>query len=146
MKAWVLLLCLCAAGCKSRGTGTIDIDFGMCMGRDVATDVRVYLIAGGTCAGCECGGCFDLCNGDNCTLVCEGGTCTVAQVEEGLSFDPPAAGLYAVIFDYTYDESGIARMGASACAEVVVDGDGTADFDVAATTACCTPAAVDAGM
>lgn len=141
MRWLTLLVCLGVLGCKSQGTGTVDIDFGTCTGRDMATEVRVYLIAGGTCAGCECGGCFDLCNQGNCTLVCEGGNCSVAEVESGLSFEPPEPGLYAVLFDYSYPgPDGVALLGASACAEVVVDADGTDDFSVTAQTACCSGA------
>jgi len=139
---------LSTVACKSKGTTTIDIEFGECAGRDDATLVRVYLIEGASCAGCDCsGGCFDQCGPDNCTVACDGEFCDVAEIESGLSLPEVSAGLHAVVFEYSYIDpaTGLARVGATACAELVLDADGVNDSTQSADTDCCTNAA-DAGV
>ena len=146
------VMALSTAGCKSRGIALVEIEFcDDCDGRNAATDVRIYTLAGATCASCECGGCFSQCNVDNCTIACDDGFCAVDDLDD-LTIEPPGSGLYAIIFEYSYvDGDGIRRLGATACAEIVLDADGTTDYKYFADTACCEgtcsiDAAVDAGM
>jgi hypothetical protein len=133
-----IALAVSLVGCKSKGTAQVDIEFcDDCAGRNDATDVRIYTLAGATCAACECGGCFSQCNDDNCTVACDGGFCSVDDLDD-LTVEPPGSGLYAIIFEYSYvDGDGIRRLGATACAEIVLDEDGTTDNKFFADTACC---------
>ena len=145
MKA-ALIAGLVLLACKDPGTAAIDIQFGQCTGRDAATNVRVYLIADATCASCQCGNCFDACATDNCTIACDGNDCSTDALEAGLTLDPPGSGLYATIFEYTYQQGNVRRIGASACAELVLDADGTKDLMFEAETACCVGREGDAGI
>ncbi len=146
--AALLVVALAVVGCKDKGTASIDIEFGECTGRDDASLVRIYVIAGGNCVGCDCsGGCFDQCNDDNCVVACDGEFCDPAQLESGFNLPQVSPGLHAVVFEYSYIDAatGLARVGATACAELVLDEDGTKNFTQSAETDCCTDA-VDAGV
>jgi len=128
--------------CKSRGEADLTIEFpadATCTPFD-GTEVSAYLLANAaSCDTCQCGACFDACHAENCASACDDG-CPVDQLRTGISIQPPAGGLYTVIFDFSVvDAQGIRHLVASACAEVVVEDDGTATKSAVATGVCCGP-------
>ncbi len=154
---FVLLLAACVVvsmsslqGCKSRGTFTIEIDFeeGTCEGRDQASELRIYMIKGASCSTCECGSCWDLCGEEDCIVGCQGGLCDVDDLAGGIDLDPNDSGSFAVVYDYFFtDVGGAQRLGASACADVTLEKDGTDSAVFPVPGVCCFGAApaVDAG-
>ncbi len=88
----VVVVALCAlapAGCKSRGTVSVELDIpAMCV--DEASHVRAYLVRGATCE-CTCTECIVPCNDDNCTRMCDG-FCTIEELRAGIRAQPPSAG------------------------------------------------------
>jgi hypothetical protein len=140
MKRTLLLVLLVA--CKSRGEADLKIEFpqdATCTPFD-GTEVSAYILSNAaSCDTCQCGACFDACHAENCVSVCDDG-CPVADLERGISIQPQGGGLYTVIFDFSIiDAQGIRHLVASACAEVVVEDDGTATKSAVAAGVCCGP-------
>jgi hypothetical protein len=141
-----LALALFAAlggGCKSPGTISVAFDFDdSCVGRAEADQARVYLVRNGACETCACGDCFDACTGDaTCAIACDGGFCAPDELA-GLEIEPPAPGAWALVVEYyVRDSDGAAQLGASACALIELDEDGTEsriiDEESGVQTACC---------
>src|SRR5262249_61532547 len=104
------------------------------------TEVSAYILANAaSCDSCQCGACFDACHADNCVSACDGG-CPVDELQHGIAIQPPRGGLYTVIFDFSIvDVQGVRHLVASACAEVVVEDDGTSDKTAVAAGVCCGP-------
>lgn len=141
MRRSLALVFAVAVGCKIRGQAEISLVFPeslVCTPFE-DTEVSAYILANAAaCNSCQCGACFDSCQTDNCVEGCGGGTCTLDDLARGISIEPPSGGLYTVIFDFSrVDELGVRRLIASACAEVVVEDDGTEDKVATAVGVCC---------
>ncbi|MBL0220717.1 MAG: hypothetical protein IPQ07_43470 [Myxococcales bacterium] len=117
----VLLLAL-ASACKDKGTITIDLENDACGG----TKVWFQAIKNGTCS-CTCGACeCSTSTTQQCitTAPCLGG-CSIESVRaDGIEFEPPSAGQYALTYKFT-DDATPARTTSIVCVIVDVDADGT---------------------
>lgn len=134
----VLVVLAATPACKQRGT--VDIEVTVPDECVAATHVAVYLMRGATCGPCECGDCLTRCADGDCTIGCDGGYCTIEEFESGgVTATPPAAGTYAVVYQFVaFGDGDIPTEVAAACVENVdIDSDGTSDAQHDATAVCC---------
>jgi len=137
---WVALA-VCLAACKERGTISIKLEVPpTCVGANNATQVRLQVVKGGTCASCTT--CSCPCDNNRPTTECitnldcqDQPWCSLGDAKrDGIEFDPPSPGSYALSYHF-YDPDGV-EIGL-VCADVVVESDGTTSSMAMTTSACC---------
>ena len=134
----IALLVACLAACKERGTITIDLS--LTCPSVTATRVRFQAIKNGSCNSCSCTSCVcentseQQCIAD---VPCSGSGCPLADAQEnGIDFDPPSAGRYALTYQFL-GAGTAAPVVASTCTTITVDADGTASSTAMPAPTCC---------
>jgi hypothetical protein len=136
----LLFALLMLAGCKDRGTIRIDLSTSCPSG--TVTAVRFQVVRNGSCGTCTCSTCAcentpeQQCLTD---IPCSGAGCSIEEAQaDGIVFDPPAAGRYALTYELLDGSQGpTARPVAVFCTVVDVDADGTASDEVMPAPTCC---------
>ena len=134
-------LATCLAACKERGTITIDLSLSTCPSA-TPTLVRFQAIKNGSCNACSCGSCVcentseQQCIAD---VPCSGSGCPIEDARaNGIDFDPPSAGRYALTYEFLDGAAGpAARVVAAICTNITVDADGTTSSSAAPPPTCC---------
>jgi hypothetical protein len=134
------LAALLLVGCKERGT--IHIDLSQPCPNGNVTAVRFQAVKNGTCDACTCSTCSCVSSADQQCLIdvpCDGAGCPIEEARaNGIDFDPPSAGRYALTYELVDASQGPAALPVAVfCTVVEVDADGTASTRSMPAPACC---------
>lgn len=136
MRRWLLAIA-CLGACKERGTITIDLSLPAACG--TPTFVHFQAVKNGACDEClTCGGCA--CGdgtGDQQCIVNTGSIEIGEAHRNGIAFDPPSAGSYALTYEFLEGDAPPNPRVAVICKIITVDADGAESSSVMPEPMCC---------